>query len=829
MAQSTPILQGETLTYQQDGHAAHVLVNSDGWYSWLERASTFTFRGERGSFTARKERAGNRRGGMYWRAYRKRNGKLLRAYLGKSEELTLERLQAVAAALADMGVGNDPPDVPEQAGKRRQPAAEPVNPWPPFDLPVPLTSFVGRERQVQEICSILRRPGVRLLTLTGTGGVGKTRLALEVAREVRPDYVDGVCFVPLAPVSDPDLVTPTIAQALGLRQAGGRSLAEQVQDALRDRHLLLLLDNVEQVIKAAPRLVDLLTACPHLKLLVTSRAVLRLSSEYEFTVPPLTVPDLSRQAGYEDLAQRAVVRLFLERAQAIQPGFALTPANIGTIAEICTRLDGLPLAIELAAARIKLLPPQALLKRLSHRLEILTGGVRDLPARHQTLRDTLKWSYDLLDAQEQRFFRRLSVFVNGWTLEAVEAVVSIEQERDGYSLPALDGVASLLDKSLLLPMERDEEEPHPIMLETIREYGLERLAASGELEMARRAHAAYYLAQAEQAEKEQGGEQQAAWLEWLEREHENMRAALQWLLEQKEPEDLEKALRLAGALWWFWSLRGYVSEGRSWLKRALERSEQAGSAARAKTLSSAGMLALNQDDYSQAEVLCRQSLALFEELGDRQGMATALYRLGLAAWLQGNQTAARALQEQSLALYREVDDRRGTADPLLILSDLAFAEGDYSRAYTQVEESLGIFRELDDQWGVAYVLPRLARVLTVQGEVVRARTLVEECLAVSREIHYKEGIGDALSFLGRIQLQQGETAAARALAEDSLLIFRSVGDRRGTGRALCLLAKVIASQSDNRAAQSFTRKAWQPREKCMTRKTQPHAWAGWPL
>ncbi len=365
------------------------------------------------------------------------------------------------------------------------------------NLPAQPTPLIDREQEMARICQLLRRENVRLLTLTGTGGVGKTRLGLETAARLLDEFAGGVCFVPLATISDPDLVVPAIAQTLGVREAGDWLLMERLKAYLRNRRLLLFLDNFEQVLQAAPRLSELLQACPELKMLVTSRAVLHVYGEHEFPVLPLPVPDLSHLPESEALAQYAAVALFLQHAQAVKPGFQMTPANARAIASICARLDGLPLAIELAAARVKLLSPQALLARLAHRLEVLTSGARDVPARQQTLRNTLAWSYNLLDAEEQRLFRRLSVFVGGCTLEAVEAVYTTLGDM---AAPVLDGVASLIDKSLLQKVEQEGEELHLLMLETIREYALECLAASGEMEVTQQAHAVYYLALAEEAE-----------------------------------------------------------------------------------------------------------------------------------------------------------------------------------------------------------------------------------------------------------------------------------------------------------------------------------------
>ena len=445
------------------------------------------------------------------------------------------------------------------------------------NLPVQLTSFIGREQEVAAVCALLQRPEVRLVTLTGTGGIGKTRLSLQVATELLDSFADGVCFVPLAPVSDPAIVMNTIAHTLGqehqpLRPHLPTEHTEYLKAFLHDKHFLLLLDNFEQVVMAAPDLTDLLTACLHLKILVTSRAVLHVQGEHEFMVPPLAVPKGIHLLANEDLSQYAAVALFLERALAIKPDLALTKVNVHAIASICSHLDGLPLAIELAAARIKLLPPRALLQRLTHRLEVLTSGTQNVPARQQTLRNTIAWSYHLLDEAEQRLFRRLSVFVGGCTLEAIEAFCGAF--TDGAA-SALDSVASLIDKSLLQQSEQDDEELRIVMLETIREYGLECLSDSGEEEITRMAHAAYYLALAEEAEPELGSPQQAVWLERLEREHDNMRAALHWSIEQGATKQrIEIGLRLGGALRRFWTVRGFWSEGQSFLERALAQTRK---------------------------------------------------------------------------------------------------------------------------------------------------------------------------------------------------------------------------------------------------------------
>jgi predicted ATPase/class 3 adenylate cyclase/DNA-binding CsgD family transcriptional regulator len=438
----------------------------------------------------------------------------------------------------------------------------------PHNLPVPPTPLIGRELQVAAILRLFSREEVRLVTLTGAGGTGKTRMALRVAAELYDAFPDGVYFVNLAPISDPDLVIPTIAQVLDVEDVAGQPVLDLLGISLREKNLLLLLDNFEQVVDAAVQVAQLLTSCPKLKMIVTSRMALHVQAEHEFAVPPLAVPDTKRLSDVVALSQYEAVALFIQRAQAVKPGFSVTNANAAAIAEICVRLDGLPLAIELAAARIKVLPPQALLARLGQRLAVLTSGARDVPARQQTLRNTIAWSYQLLQASEQRLFRRLSIFVNGCMLDAVE-VVCAALDSDPAARQVLDGVASLIDKNLLQPAEQGGNEPRLVMLETIREYGLELLSESEEMEMTREAHAAYYLVLVERAESELQGTQQALWEEWLEQEYDNLLAAWKWAVEQgKTGQRVEMVMRLYGVLQRLWFDLGHMHEGQSYYKRA---------------------------------------------------------------------------------------------------------------------------------------------------------------------------------------------------------------------------------------------------------------------
>ncbi len=674
-----------------------------------------------------------------------------------------------------------------------------------YNLPAQLTSLIGREQEIQAVCSLVRHPEVRLVTLTGPGGVGKTRLALQVAADLLDDFPDGACFVPLAPISDPDLVPSTIAQMLGLKEPGDQSLLDLLKASLQDKRLLLLLDNFEQVLAAVPWLADLLAACPSLKVMVTSRAVLHIRGEHEFPVPSLALPDFTHLPESEALSQYAAVALFLERARTVKPDFQLTPANARAIAEICIRLDGLPLAIELAAARSKLLPPQALLARLRHHLHVLTSAAQDVPIRQQTLRNTLAWSYDLLDAKEQQLFRRLSVFVGGCTLEAVEGLFTALGE---LPTDVLDGMASLMDKSLLQQTGQDGEEPRLVMLETIREYGLETLLASGEMERTRQAHATDYLRLAEQAELELGGPQQAAWLDRLEREHDNLRAALSWSLEPAEDEKSgqrsETALRLGEALYLFWWTHGHWSEGRTFLERALAASEEAPAPIQAKALYAAASLSFIQSHYERAEALTSKSLLLYRELGDQRGIALSLWVLGNIAWVRSDTSKARSLQEEALAFFKEVDDKEYVAYSLFSLGLLASSQGEYTRACTLYEESLTFFREIEHKRGIAHSLSQLAQALFVsQGDQARVRSLMEECLALSREVGFKEGMAAAQCLLGQLALGQGDLATAHAEVEESVMLYKEMGHRHGTAESLAALGKVLAAEGDFPAAQAL--------------------------
>jgi predicted ATPase/DNA-binding CsgD family transcriptional regulator len=537
-------------------------------------------------------------------------------------------------------------------------------------------------------------------------------------------------------------------------------------------------------------------------MLVTSRAVLHVQGEHEFPVPPLAVPDLRHLPPIDALSHFAAIALFLQRAQAVKPDFQLTPSNARAIVEICVRLDGLPLAIELAAARIKLLTPQALLARLGQRLAVLTGGKRDAPARQQTLRETIDWSYRLLEVYEQHLFQRLSVFVGGCTLEAIEALCAA---LDGAAQEVLGSVTSLLDKSLLRSAASDGEESRLTLLETIREYSLECLVASGEMETIRRAHALYYLQLAEKAALELEGPQQTLWLALLEREHDNLRAAQLWLVEQGAAgQNHTMALRLGGALLRFWIVHGYDSEGRNFLAHALTSSEGVTAPVLAKGLNAAAHLALLQDDHSQAERLCKESLALSRSLGERPGLAHSLHLLAAVAWQKGNLAAGRSMMEEALALFKQIDDKESMA---LLLPDLAYLisqQGEYASALALLEEGLGLSRELGDKWATLRSLDMLASLLyDSRGKPETIRLLLEECLALINEVGSKEGLGPYFGLSGLLALQQGDITKARSLLEESLVIYREVGHRPMIAWSLVLLGTVATGQGDQIAARAF--------------------------
>jgi predicted ATPase/DNA-binding CsgD family transcriptional regulator len=659
---------------------------------------------------------------------------------------------------------------------------------PNSNLLVPFAPLVGREQELATICELLRRPEVRLLVLVGTGGVGKTRLGLAAAQAVESEFKDGVCCVALAAVKDHKRVLPAIAQALGLWESGELRIEERLPAALRNRHLLLLLDNFEHVIEAAPFLIPLLASCLQLRILVTSRAALCLSDEYQFAVSPLAIPDLVQLPDLPQLVQLPAVRLFVLRAQSILSTFQLTVANAPTIAAICVRVDGLPLALELAAARIKLLPPRTLLKRLAHRLQVLTDGARDLPPRQQTLRKTIQWSYELLRPEEQLLFRWLSIFVGGCTLDAAEAVCRIAN----LQFPSVfEGVASLLNKSLIQQTEREGDEPRLVILETLREFGLEQLAAHSEFEEASRVHAEYFTRMAEEAESHFLGHEPNRWLDRWEQDLDNVRAVLRWAATYGEGQ-VQLALRLSSSLREFWFGHGHLNEGCSFLKDFLERSEVVDSAIRLKALEAATRLAWFQPNTQLVRPLAEQYLSLAQETNIPLPDTDYLFVRGAVALSSPEDTQARVFLEEALAAARE-SNAPFLGFLLLLLGRLALLRMELRKAEQLLEESVHLNRPLGHP---AYTssLYYFARTLYKQGALVRARALLEEDLAICRAIDHRWFIAKLLYALGQVALRQGELEMAQRLCEEGIELYRAMGEPQRLIRILLVAAEIAITQ-----------------------------------
>lgn len=663
-------------------------------------------------------------------------------------------------------------------------------PPPPSNIPTPLTSFIQREQEIAAITSRLNRPDVRLLTLIGFGGTGKTRLSLETANRMLPHFSDGVFFVNLSSLQAPSFLASAIGRTLGLVEQGNRPLAQELLAHLANRHMLLVLDNFEHIMEAASFVSELLAAAAHLKILVTSREPLQLYGEQLYQVPPMALPDLRQLPAFEDLAHYASIQMFITRAQAVDTDFALTPANARQVAELCVRLDGLPLAIELVAALLYSFTIPELAAQLGDRLALLADGPRDRTARQRTMRGAIDWSYDLLTPAEQRLFAQTGIFVGRFSHQAVGVVLGPSD------------LEPLIRKSLLQQEQDSQGTRHFRLLELLRDYALEKLAARQETETLRQKHADYYLTLVEQAEPHLNSSEQGVWFQQLEEAHDNFRAALHYYLSQGKAND---ALRLAGNLWRLWGVHSHLTEGSQWLKQALDQGQNQPAVLRAKAFLGAGRLALFQNKLEQARHFFTESLTLSHALSDPVAQANALNSLGETELQQEAFDAARHCFIEALTFYRAANDQIGVIQTLNNLGQMAYLVRDYQQAQHFLQTSLNLQREFGTPEATAITLNGLGEIARIQGQYQEAATLYEEALTIYREIEYPTGQALVLHNLGQVKLQQDAYGQAAVLFQSSLVLLRTMEEKVYIAWSLAGLgAAILNLDNPNQAVRLFS-------------------------
>ncbi len=698
-----------------------------------------------------------------------------------------DTVEALARAL-----GLPAEELEQSIPRRRGPRALRTSP----QLPVTPTSFVGRDAEIHDVVALLRESETRLVTVTGPPGIGKTRLALAVAEKALEMFADGVVFVPLDALRDATLVMPSLAEALGIQRSDSSSVEQRVVAHLQSRHFLLVIDNFEHVLDAGDALARILAACPHVKLLLSSRAALNILGEHRFDLGPLGFPPAGITPELDSVSHYPALLLFSERAKVVNPGFQITPNNLDAVCGICQRLNGLPLAIELASARSNVLSPHALWQRLESQLQLLTGGPRDLPERHRTMRSAVAWSYDLLNDREQCLFRQLAAFAGSFSLDAIEAITSLDDSSTGS---VLDDLTSLVDKSLVVATPSEADETRFAMLETIREFGMERLAASGELTATSARHCEYYVALAEHAYQEQVSDKQSLWFRRLEQEQGNLRVAARWIVEHN---DGDRARRFGYSLWRFWD-RGHILEGRDWLSAFLGMPEMAvPNPDRCPLLFAAGRLAYRQADYATATILLQECLAIARAEADDVFTSAALTQLGHVAYAQGNLTSAKRHYTESLAIRRPLGDARTIGISLRSLARVQCARGDYAGARVLLHECLAYARETQNTVELSIALAGLGSVALLEDAYTEAEVFYRESLLRSRDVNDQHEVATALIGLARVAIELGMPQRAAGLLRQSLSIARTIGGLQLLTLSLEGFAMVLAATGQ-------VRRSWQ--------------------